>query len=110
MTLGTAGLLVVGAKELELEKSPGLMVPSSGALGLYELEGIQLGAASSYRWIRDVLAGVEKELAAEIGKDPMTSWITTCKRAPCRERVVIHAFFIGSGYPFGIRTPGTFAG
>ena len=112
MTLGTAGLLVVGAKELDLEKSPGLMVPSSGALGLYELEGIQLGAASSYRWIRDVMAGVEKELAAEIDKDPYDLMDYHLQKSPAGANgVVFMPFLIGSGYPYwNSEAKGLFAG
>ena len=37
LTHGTAGLLVVGTRELELSKSRGLMATLSGKLGLYEL-------------------------------------------------------------------------
>jgi xylulokinase len=55
LTLGTAGLLVAATERLEFAKSPGLMAVSSGKVGLYELEGIQLGAASCFRWLRDVL-------------------------------------------------------
>lgn len=55
LTLGTAGLLVAATEQLEFAKSPGLMAVSSGKVGLYELEGIQLGAASCFRWLRDML-------------------------------------------------------
>lgn len=55
LTLGTAGLLVAATERLEFAKSPGLMAVSSGKVGLYELEGIQLGAASCFRWLRDML-------------------------------------------------------
>ncbi len=112
LTLGTAGLLVVGSKTLNLKKSPGLMAPSSGALGLFELEGIQLGAASSYRWIRDVLAEVEIAEGKETGVDPyvlMEKHVNTSK--PGSNGIVFLPYLIGAGYPtWNPETKGVFAG
>ena len=67
LTLGTAGLLVVGKKKIFIDRIQGLMVPMAATKGLYELEGIQLSAADSYKWIRNILGGVEKVLGAELG-------------------------------------------
>jgi xylulokinase len=112
LTLGTAGLLVVGSKTLDLRKSPGLMAPSSGALGLFELEGIQLGAASSYRWIRDVLAEVEVEEGSKTGVDPyvlMEKHVEASK--PGSNGVVFLPYLTGAGYPtWNPETKGVFAG
>jgi xylulokinase len=112
LTLGTAGLLVVGKKNLELDKSPGLMVPSSGALGLFELEGIQLGAASSYRWIRDVLAEVEKARGEETGTDPYVLMEEHINKSPVGANgVIFMPFLVGSGYPYwNSEAKGIFAG
>ncbi len=112
LTLGTAGLLVVGSKNLELEKSPGLMAPSSGVLGLFELEGIQLGAASSYRWIRDVMAEVEVAEGKKTGTDPyvlMEKHIEASE--PGSNGIVFLPYLIGAGYPtWNPETKGVFAG
>ncbi len=112
LTLGTAGLLVVGSKTLDLNKSPGLMAPSSGVLGLFELEGIQLGAASSYRWIRDVMAEVEVAEGKETGVDPyvlMEKHIEASK--PGSNGIVFLPYLIGAGYPtWNPETKGVFAG
>jgi xylulokinase len=100
--LGTAGLLVVGSDELMLEDKSGfLMVPSSGALGTYELEGIQLGAASSYRWIRDTLCQLETAYGESVDIDPyvvMNSHIE--KSSPGANGLIFLPFLVGSGYPY----------
>ena len=102
LTLGTAGLLVVGTRQLELAKSPGLMAVSSGRIGLYELEGIQLGAASCYRWIRDTffhsdvsgaqVAPTEKNLYGRMEQLLHTS-------RPGANGIVFLPFLSGAGYP-----------
>jgi len=112
LTLGTAGLLVVGSKTLNLKTSPGLMAPSSGAVGLFELEGIQLGAASSYRWIRDVMAELEINQGKAQNVDPyvlMEELIN--KSAPGANGIVFLPYLIGAGYPsWNPETKGVFAG
>lgn len=102
LTLGTAGLLVVATAEPMLDDASGfMMVPSSGILGMYELEGIQLGAASSYRWARDTMAGLEKAEAENSDTDP---YILMEKHVadtpPGSNGVVFMPYLIGSGYPY----------
>ncbi len=102
LTLGTAGLLVVGTEKPMLEDKSGfMMVPSSGILGMYEVEGIQLGAASSYRWVRDNIADLEKGEAAKQGKDPYVLMEEHIKKsAPGSNGVMFMPFLTGSGYPY----------
>ena len=113
LTLGTAGLLVVGTEKAMLEDKSGfMMAPSSGILGMYEVEGIQLGAASSYRWIRDNIADLEKGEAEKQGKDPyvlMEEHIN--KSAPGSNGVMFMPFLTGSGYPYwNFEAKGSFMG
>ncbi len=102
LTLGTAGLLVVGTGEPMLEDKSGfMMVPSSGILGMYEVEGIQLGAASSYRWTRDEIATMEKAEAEKKGTDPYVEMERHIEASfPGANGVVFMPFLIGSGYPY----------
>jgi xylulokinase len=100
LTLGTAGLLVVGTRQVELNRSPGLMVPSSGLVGLYELEGIQLGAASCYRWIRDIVAIPEKEEGARSGVSPFVLMESLLSQSKVGSRGLLFLPFLsGAGYP-----------
>ena len=113
LTLGTAGLLVVGTEKAMLEDKSGfMMAPSSGILGMYEVEGIQLGAASSYRWIRDNIADLEKGEAEKQGKDPyvlMEDHVN--KSAPGSNGVMFMPFLTGSGYPYwNFEAKGSFMG
>jgi len=112
LTLGTAGLLVVGTKQLELAKCPGLMVPSSGRVGLYELEGIQLGAAACYRWVRDQLAIPEKEQAARDNGNPFGLMERLLEQSlPGANGIVFLPFLSGAGFPlWDPMAQGVFAG
>ncbi|MGL4941764.1 MAG: FGGY-family carbohydrate kinase [Thermoguttaceae bacterium] len=112
LTLGTAGLLVVATDRIDLEKSPGLMVPSSGKIGLFELEGIQLGAASCYRWARDVLAVPEKMTSAQTGEDTYALMERLLADSePGARGVAFLPFLSGAGYPlWNPHLQGMFAG
>jgi len=112
LTLGTAGLLVVGTRRMELEKSPGLMAPSAGLVGLYELEGIQLGAAACYRWIRDQLAIPEIRKATEENVDPYVLMEKRLEESvPGSRGIVFLPFLSGAGYPlWDPMAQGVFAG
>jgi xylulokinase len=112
LTLGTAGLLVAGTRNIELEKSPGLMVPSSGRIGLYELEGIQLGAASCYRWIRDQLAIPEKQQAESTGESPFVLMEKLLHESqPGSNGILFLPFLSGAGYPlWNANASGMFTG
>ena len=112
LTLGTAGLLVVGTRRMELEKSPGLMAPSAGLVGLYELEGIQLGAAACYRWIRDQLAIPEIRQATGENGDPYLLMEKRLEESlPGSRGIVFLPFLSGAGYPlWDPMAQGVFAG
>ncbi|MBU4439852.1 MAG: xylulose kinase, partial [Firmicutes bacterium] len=112
LTLGTAGLLVVGTKNLVLEDVPGVMATSSALLGLFNLEGIQLGAASSYRWARDELAEIEVAFGKKIGMDPYEVMDYHIQKSPVGSKgIVFMPFLTGSGYPYwNPEAKGIFAG
>ncbi|MBI4856096.1 MAG: hypothetical protein HY818_05070 [Acetobacterium woodii] len=112
LTLGTAGLLVVGTKKLVLEDVPGVMATSSALLGLFNLEGIQLGAASSYRWARDELAEIEVAFGKKIGMDPYEVMDYHIQKSPVGAKgIVFMPFLTGSGYPYwNPEAKGIFAG
>jgi len=112
MTLGTAGLLVVGTEKLIIEKKSGLMTSSTASLGLYELEGIQLGAASSYKWICDIIGGSEKAVSRDLGINPYGLIDQYLLKSPVGSNgIVFMPFLSGSGYPYwNSEAKGTFTG
>lgn len=100
LTLGTAGLLVVATDGIDLAKSPGLMVPSSGKVGLYEVEGIQLGAAACYRWARDIFGLPEKMASSQTGEDAYVLMERLLDDSePGARGVTFLPFLSGAGYP-----------
>jgi xylulokinase len=55
VTLGTAGLAIL-ATDRPIPGLAGMMTTNHAVSGLWEAEGLSNAAASSYRWLRDVLA------------------------------------------------------
>lgn len=112
MSLGTSGVLVAANSHPVFIESMGLMVNPSAAEGVFQMEGIQLGAASSYKWAKDNLAVFEKIVGEEIQVDPfvlMEKHINSS--VPGSNGVIFMPFLIGSGYPYwDTEASGLFAG
>ena len=101
LTLGTAGLLIVGLAKPDISKLGGLMVDSTPNLEVFEIEGNQCGGATCYRWARDVFCPVEVALANQMGVDAydlMGNYID--KSGPGSNGVMFYAGLFGAGYPF----------
>ena len=112
LTLGTSGVLVVATEKPVLPESGIMMVPASGAWGLYDVEGIQLGAASSYRWLRDELGGLERAWGDDIGENPYALMEQHVRKSPVGANgIVFLPFLNGSGCPYwDVHAKGVFAG
>jgi len=112
MSLGTSGVLVVGSNEPVLPEDMGLMVANALAPKLYELEAIQLGAASSYRWIRDTLCEAEVEKGKQTEKDPFVLMEEHVKNSPAGSNgLVFSPYLMGAGYPhWNVDCKGSFVG
>jgi sugar (pentulose or hexulose) kinase len=112
LTLGTSGVLVVATEKPVLPESGIMMVPASGAWGLYDVEGIQLGAASSYRWLRDEFGGLERAWGDDIGENPYALMEQHVQKSPVGAKGIIFLPFLnGSGCPhWDVHAKGVFAG
>ena len=112
LTLGTVGMFIVGNATPDFDKLPGLMVPSTPNIGVFEIEGNQSSGATCYRWARDVLCSEEIKEAKETGKDPydvMGKLID--ESGPGARGVMFNAALFGSGYPYWDgNTAGAFMG
>ncbi|MBI5016464.1 MAG: xylulose kinase [Deltaproteobacteria bacterium] len=64
VTLGTAGLGIVSLGT-PIDGIGGLMITNHVQPGMWEAEGLTNAAASSYRWFRDTIGTLEKELEAK---------------------------------------------
>ncbi len=112
MSLGTSGVLVVGNKEPLLTEDMGLMVAHALAPDLYELEAIQLGAASSYRWLRDTLCLAEVKEGLTTQVDPFVLMEKSVVQSPVGSGGLIFSpYLMGSGYPYwNVAAKGSFVG
>ena len=112
MSLGTSGVLVVADTKPVFVDNMGLMVNPSSVYGIFQMEGIQLGAASSYKWARDNLAVFEKVFGQESGIDSYTLMEKHLEKTPAGANgVIFMPFLMGSGYPYwNPEASGLFAG
>ncbi len=112
LSLGTSGVLVVGVERPVFHQDMGLMVTLGLAPGLYELESIQLGAASGYKWARDVICSHEKALGSELEIDPFTLMEHHLNASPVGARgIQFMPYLMGAGYPhWNLDMEGSFLG
>jgi xylulokinase len=101
LTLGTSGFLVVGTKSPDVSKTPGVMLANNaGNADLYELECLQMGAASGYRWLRDTLCRAEIQEARRTGRDAFDLMGESVRATPPGSNGVLFLPFLqASGYP-----------
>ncbi len=69
ITLGTAGLCIAYSGEEIRDPNGAMMVTGNAGTGKWQIEGISLAAASSFRWYRDVFADIEKTMSNLTGED-----------------------------------------
>ena len=69
VSLGTGGLAAAYLDKEFRDPTKMGMVTNHAIAGKWQLEGLQAGAASVYRWFRDELASPEREAAEKNGKD-----------------------------------------
>ena len=112
LTLGTAGMLIVGLAKPDIGKLGGLMVDSTPNLDVFEIEGNQCGGATCYRWARDVFCPAEIALAGQMDVDAydlMGNYVG--KSGPGANGVMFYAGLFGAGYPFwNSNAAGSFVG
>lgn len=112
LTLGTVGELVVGLAKPDFVKLEGLMIPSTPAKGVFEIEGNQVSGATCYRWARDVLCPTEVALADAMGVDAfdlMGHYIRKSK--PGSNGVIFYSGIFGTGYPtWNAKATGVYVG
>ncbi|BES64264.1 xylulokinase [Gottschalkiaceae bacterium SANA] len=101
LTLGTSGVLIAATEKPVYAEDCATMVNMAASKDLYQFEGIQLGAASSYKWVRDTIADLEKKQAEEIQGDAfelMNKHVE--KSAVGAGGVIFMPYLYGNGYPY----------
>jgi xylulokinase len=113
MTIGTAGHLISYLKEpIVNEQVLQMMTVNAAVPGNYELNGIQLSAASIYRWFRDTVAVLEREAAVQTGTDPYVLMEELVKQSePGARGLVLLPYFAATGCPhWNVKATGVLAG
>ena len=113
MTIGTAGHLISYIREpLENEQTLGMMTVNAAVPGNFELNGIQLSAASIYRWFRDNVATLERDAAASLGIDPYVLMDKlVAQSVPGANGLVLLPYFAAAGCPhWDVNAKGTLIG
>jgi xylulokinase len=70
VSMGTGGIAITYLDKPFRDPSGMSMVTNHAIQGKWQLEGLQAGAAGVFRWFRDEVATLEKEVAREQNRDP----------------------------------------
>ncbi|WP_066644863.1 FGGY-family carbohydrate kinase [Christensenella timonensis] len=113
MTIGTAGHLISYIRQpLASEHVLKMMTVNAAVPGNYELNGIQLSAASVYRWLRDVVATQERDTAKGLGMDPYVLMDELVRQSPPGANgLILLPYFASAGCPhWDVEAKGVLAG
>lgn len=101
LTIGTFGLLAIGLAKPDFAALTGMMIPSTPALGVFQVEGPQVSGATCYRWCRDTLCAEDVIEAEKQGIDPYVlmgdKYIK--ESVPGSHGAIFYSALFGSGYP-----------
>ncbi|MDO4566408.1 MAG: FGGY-family carbohydrate kinase, partial [Oscillospiraceae bacterium] len=101
LTIGTFGLLAIGLAKPDFSALTGMMIPSTPALGVFQVEGPQVSGATCYRWCRDTLCAEDVAEAEKQGIDPYIlmgdKYIK--QSVPGSNGTIFYSALFGSGYP-----------
>jgi xylulokinase len=95
VTLGTAGLAIVTLDQ-PIEGTGGLMITNHAVPGLWEAEGLTNAAASSYRWFRDTVGTLEKELESRDGRSAFEYLNDLAAASPAGSRGLLYLPYLGT--------------
>jgi xylulokinase len=95
VTLGTAGLAILSLDK-RIPGFGGMMITNHAMPGMWEMEGLSNGAASSYRWFRDVIGTQEKELEKHNGKSAYEYLNDLAMQAPVGSKGLLYLPYLGT--------------
>lgn len=95
VTLGTAGL-AIATLDKPIDGIGGLMITNHAVPGLWEAEGLTNAAASSYRWFRDTVGTLEKELEAKNGRSAYEYLNDLAAASPVGSRGLLYLPYLGT--------------
>lgn len=95
VTLGTAGLAIL-SMDKRIPGFGGMMITNHAMPGMWEMEGLSNGAASSYRWFRDVVGVWEKEQEKATGRSAYEYLNDLAKQAPVGSKGLLYLPYLGT--------------
>ena len=101
VTIGTSGVVFASTDEFVVEPEGRLHAFCHTVPNKWHLMGVMLSAGGSFRWFRDTLGQMEKEIANLIGKDPYELLTEEATRAPVgSEGLIFLPYLTGERTPY----------
>lgn len=100
-TLGTSGVVFASTDEVKLDPKLRVHTFCHAVPGKWHVMGVMLAAGGSFRWLRDTIAGEEKEAAARTKVDPYEIMTTeAAKVKPGSEGLIFLPYLMGERTPY----------
>lgn len=101
VTVGTSGVVFASTDEFKVEPEGRLHAFCHAVPGKWHLMGVMLSAGGSFRWYRDTLGHMEKDLAGLLGKDPYELLTAEAAQAPAGcEGLIFLPYLTGERTPY----------
>jgi xylulokinase len=101
VTVGTSGVVFASTDEFVVEPEGRLHAFCHAVPNKWHLMGVMLSAGGSFRWFRDTLGRMEKDMASLIGKDPYELLTEEAARAPVgSEGLIFLPYLTGERTPY----------
>ncbi len=100
VTVGTSGVVFASTDEMKLDPQARLHSFCHAVPGKWHVMGVMLSAGGSLRWLRDTIAGPEREIGSLTGVDPYEVMIAEAARvAPGCEGLLFLPYLTGERTP-----------
>ena len=100
VTVGTSGVVFASTNEMKLDPQARLHSFCHAVPGRWHVMGVMLSAGGSLRWLRDAIAGPEREIGHLTGVDPYEVMIAEAARvAPGCEGLLFLPYLTGERTP-----------
>jgi xylulokinase len=101
VTVGTSGVVFASTDQFKVEPEGRLHAFCHAVPGRWHLMGVMLSAGGSFRWYRDTLGRMEKDVASLLGKDPYELLTAEAAQAPAGcEGLIFLPYLTGERTPY----------
>jgi xylulokinase len=101
VTVGTSGVVFASTDEFKVEPEGRLHAFCHAVPGKWHLMGVMLSAGGSFRWYRDTLGRMEKDVAGLLGQDPYELLTAEAAKVPVgSEGLIFLPYLTGERTPY----------